>query len=562
MKIAQCYKEMLPQKFDLPVKQRVGEAAEMGKWLIEQMGHVSAQNRSWQMAKRIMVTAITWMVVSAAFGECVSSGRDFLERDTGDDFKPSLAYVDGCEEFRGPARGYAPGGWIVFKPEGLPNWHGAKACNSTLWELSRFSGGREQYKKRPPAGRVGTADIPLTDAMKADVRRFLEETRRNGGSLIVRIGYTWSEAVGCEPSDFDIVLGHVRDLSKIMADFDDVVVGIEAGIAGPWAEMHSSDYCKPDYMNRVLKTYCENLPERISILVRTPNYIASYAGRDVAGILDMLPFKDGDLRRFGMYNDGYLGIWWDYGTWAGQWKRERGCQLLKTFADHPYGGELAYVSLDWLEKNRERSGDLFDIGKWNIVKDWYETHLNYLRNVGDKKHSLCKFIADKTFRVETFRFEGMPDLKEYDGLDLHKFMIDHMGWRFILRDARLPKKLLRGKSARTTFVVENTGFGKLLLPSRAEAVLVSGTGDVSIAPVHMSGGDFSSLAGGEKRRFVAEFDVPKDAREGMCDLYLRIAAPLKDEKPGETPRRPVRLANAGMWNETQKANALGVVRIQ
>lgn len=31
MKIPQCYKEMLPQKFDLPVKQRVGEAAEMGK---------------------------------------------------------------------------------------------------------------------------------------------------------------------------------------------------------------------------------------------------------------------------------------------------------------------------------------------------------------------------------------------------------------------------------------------------------------------------------------------------------------------------------------------------
>ena len=505
------------------------------------------------MSTRMMfVRAVTGMAACVAFGGCASADCDF---------KPPISYVDGCEEFRGPARGYAPGGWVVFQPEGLPKWHGAKACNTTLWELSRFSGGREQKKKRPPEKRVGKADIPLTDAMKADVRRYLEETRRNGGSLIVRIGYTWSDSVGCEPSNFDIVLGHIRDLSKIMADFDDVVIGVEAGVAGPWGEMHSSDYCKPEYMKHILKTYCDNLPENISILVRTPHYIASYAGTDVAGTLGMLPFKDRDLRRFGMYNDGYLGTWWDYGTWSGHWKRERGCQLLKALGDHPYGGELAYVSLSWLEKNREKSADLFDIGKWNIVKDWYETHLNYLRNGGDRKHPLCKFIAGKTFRAETYRFEGMPELKEYDGLDLHKFMTDHMGWRFVLRDARLPKRMSRGMTARAVLVVENTGFGKLLLPSRTEAVFVSEKGNAFVTPVSMDGGGLSALSGGEKRRFTVKFDVPKSLASGTYSLYLRVSAPLKDEKPGDMPRRPVRLANAGMWNETLKANALGAVLV-
>ena len=219
------------------------------------------------------------------------------------------------------------------------------------------------------------------------------------------------------------------------------------------------------------------------------------------------------------------------------------------------------MSLDWLEKNREKSADLFDIGKWNIVKDWYETHLNYLRNGGDRKHPLCKFIAGKTFRSETYRFEGMPDLKEYDGLDLHKFMVDHTGWRFVLRDARLPTKMSRGKTACAVFVVENTGFGKLLLPSRTEAVFVSGKGEAFVTPVSMDGGDFSALSGGEKRRFTAKFDVSKNLKPGTYDFYLRVSAPLKDEKPGETPRRPVRLANAGMWNETQKANALGAVLV-
>jgi len=472
-----------------------------------------------------------------------------------------VSYEDGAETFTGPARGYAPGGWTVFKPEGLPKWHGAKAYNSSLWELSRFSGGRVQGKHPVPTNRVGGADIPLTDAMKADVRRYLEETRQNGGSLIVRLGYTWSDSCGCEPSDFDVVLGHVRDLSKIMADYDDVVVGVEAGVAGPWAEMHSSDYCKKEYMNPVLKTYCDNLSQDISILVRTAYYIDSFAETNTTGILNMIPFQSRDLQRLGMYNDGYLGTWWDYGTWAGNWKRERGCQLLSAFGDHPYGGELAYVSMDWLEKNCEKSADLLDTGKWNIVKDWYETHLNYLRNVGDKKHPLCAFIARKTFKVEDFRFDGMPELKEYDGLDLHKFMLDHMGYRFVVRDARLPKKLVRGKSALAALEVENTGFGKLLLPSRADVVFAS-EGVTNTAAVAFSGADFSSLAGGEKRRLAAKFVVPKDLKPGPCDLYLRVSAQLKDEKPGAMPRRPIRFANAGMWDDGLKANAFGKIEVR
>ena len=482
--------------------------------------------------------------------------------DAKDYFKPDIQYVDGAETFAGPARGYAAGGWTTFKPEGLPNWHGGAGFHSSLWELSRFSGGREQGGTRPPPERVGGADIPLTDVMKADVRRYLEETRQKGGTLIVRIGYTWSDKSGCEPADFDIVLGHVKDLAQIMADYDDVVVGVEAGVAGPWAEMHSSDYCKKEYMNRILRTYCDNLGGRISILVRTAYYLDAFAETDAVGSLSMLPFLDKDLKRFGMYNDGYLGTWWDYGTWAGEWKRELGCQLLDSIGrDNPYGGELAYVSMDWLEKNREKSGDLFDIEKWNIVKDWYSQHLNYLRNIGDRKHSLCAFIAKKTFSSDVYRFEGMPDLHEYDGIDLHKFMYDHMGYRFVVRDARLPKKLSSGKRSMLAFEVENTGFGKLLLPSRAEMLFVSGE-EVFASPVDTSKCDISSLAGAEKRRMAAVFVVPDDLKPGSYDLYLRFSAPLKDEAVGAVPRRPIRFANADMWNDELKANAFGKVEVR
>ena len=511
------------------------------------------------MNKSIAIVVLSAAVCAAQLG-CQSQAD--AAQNPKDYFRPDIPYVDGTNTFTGPARGYAPGGWTVFKPEGLPKWKGAKAYNSSLWELSRFSGGRVQGKHSVPTNRVGGADIPLTDAMKADVRRFLEETRQNGGSLIVRLGYTWSDKCGCEPSDFDIVLGHVRDLSKIISDYDDVIVGVEAGIAGPWAEMHSSDYCKKEYMNRVLKTYCDNLSQDISILTRTAYYIDAYAETNHVGILDMLPFQDKDLRRFGMYNDGYLGTWWDYGTWSGKWKRELGCQLLDSIGrDNPYGGELAYVSMDWLEKNREKSAELFYIEKWNIVKDWYQEHLNYLRNIGDRKHSLCAFIAKNTFESEKFRFDGMPDLHEYDGLDLHKFMYDHMGYRFVVRDARLPKRLKPDKRAMIGLKVENTGFGRLLLPSRAEVLLVSG-GKTFAAAVDGAKCDISSIAGAEKRSQLLLFTVPDDMKDGEYDIYLRFSAPLKDEQPGGMPRRPIRFANACMWNDELKANAFGKVEVR
>ena len=124
-----------------------------------------------------------------------------------------------------------------------------------------------------------------------------------------------------------------------------------------------------------------------------------------------------------MYNDGYLGTWWDYGTWAGDFKRERGVEMLKTFENHPYGGEMAYIGRDWLEKNM----GLFQLEKWNIVKEWYDTHLNYLRNIGERGHTLADFLTnDLVFDSKRYAFDGMPNLAEYDGQTMNKFVRDHL----------------------------------------------------------------------------------------------------------------------------------------
>lgn len=452
--------------------------------------------------------------------------------------RPDISFEDGAETIASnPARGCAGGGWITFKPEGLPNWHGQAGYHSSLWELSRFSGGREEKGKRPIPERVGTDDIPITDAMKADVRRFLTETREKKGTLIVRLGYTWSEQSGCEPADFEILLGHVRDLSKILAEFDDLVVGVEAGIAGPWGEMHSSAYCEAEYMNRILKTYFDNLGPRIPLLVRAPFYFTHFAGTDTEGLLKMLPFEDRYLKRMGMYNDGYLGTWWDYGTWARDFTRERGCQLLKATDHIPYGGEMAYVGKDWIAKNEGKCRDLFEPEKWNVVRDWYDVKLNYLRNISEGGHSLAEFLRDElVFDSKKWAFEGMPDLHEYDGKDMNQFLRDHMGYRFVIRDARVPARLRAGVKARLALDIENTGFGPLLLPTKTEVLI----GEKLCVPAQLD----LDIPGGTRRRVAASFEVPKGvALNGSENIYLRVLAPAA-----------IRFANRGMWNESLQAN--------
>lgn len=441
----------------------------------------------------------------------------------------AIAFTDSTESIEtNPARGCAGGGWVTFKPEGLPNWHGQKGYHSSLWELSRFSGGREQGGKRPPPERVGGKDLELTDAMKGDVRRFLEETRAKGGTLIVRLGYTWSEQQGCEPSDFDLVLRHIAELSDIMAGFPDVVVSVEAGIAGPWGEMHSSDYCKAEYMNRILKTYLAHLPESVGVLVRSPDYYRKLLDVPSADeVMAKLPFADPDFKRIGMYNDGYLGTWWDYGTWAGKFTRERGLELLNGCENLPYGGEMAYIDRAWLEKNRA----LFDLGKWNIVKEWYVTHLNYLRNIGEGGHTLADFLKkDLTFDSKTYAFDRMPDLHEYDGMDMNKFVRDHMGYRFVVRG-------IQG----ATVEIENTGFGILITETKTSMFLIQDGEAVEETPVAF---DWRQVKSGKKTycRFAAKF---KSRPEGDFQVGLKILAPS-----------PVRFANPGVWNEKLGVNVL------
>ena len=92
-----------------------------------------------------------------------------------------------------PGRGAAPGWWHVLKKSGNEAGSPSGFC-SWLWNIGAFSGGNEYKGKTPPPGVIGGEDLPLTEDALLAVSNTLVNARDNGAIMIVRFGYTSSNA--------------------------------------------------------------------------------------------------------------------------------------------------------------------------------------------------------------------------------------------------------------------------------------------------------------------------------------------------------------------------------
>ena len=420
-------------------------------------------------------------------------------------------FRDGCSALdANPARGAAPGGWHVLKPSGNEPGHPRGFC-SWLWNLGAFSAGNELYKGRPRPACVGGADLPLTADALAAVSNTLVNARANGAVMIVRFGYTSGEETGAEPASFDTLLGHVRALGGVLGAFPDVVLAVECGMTGPWGEMHSTYYREPEHVRAIGDAWLAALAPPTALLVRYPKWVLDYADQDVepflAAVADGTYYRRQPAqRRIGIFNDGYLGTDADYGTWRRhpRWMvRAQGVAYLEARRNVPYGGELAHIS-----PGEAAAVPLFDLARFNIVEEFYRTHLSYLRNIDTKRHNLAAHIGTLTL-THAYDFPGMPDLSEWYGCDLRTFMRTHMGYRFVIRGVAFPQGFVE-------LAIENTGFGHLLVKSAG--TLSSGS---TSAPIPL---DLRTLRPGETRTYRVA--LPKELPPGgPLALRLRLDTP-------------------------------------
>lgn len=170
----------------------------------------------------------------------------------------------------------------------------------------------------------------LDEAKLSVLDEAMHRIREAGLKVIFRAAYGFTDAdYRVDPADLALIRGHIAAISKALVTHAPWVFAVQAGMLGPWGEWHGSVHGNPPSLDArlaVVRTWLENLPEKILIQVRRPAFL-----RDMAV----------DLKRCGFHNDALLAMPNDMGTYAEPgWDRARELKWCETsLKGVPFGGE-------------------------------------------------------------------------------------------------------------------------------------------------------------------------------------------------------------------------------
>ena len=293
-------------------------------------------------------------------------------------------------------------------------------------DISEFSGQVNSDQK----------DKVLTQTVLDDLDKYLSDIKKQNKNAIIRFCYSpgFGNQKDKEPS-FSMIEQHIKQLSEILNKHLDTLTAIEAGMIGPWGEMHSSKIATEENKALVFKYWLENTKE-IPILARTPKAIFTYFNKNIDEMEKFQISKDNLGYRLGLFNDCCFSNENDVGTYS---NRERETKWLSTQNDHlPYGGEVCRENNINNLENCLPEMNLLSLSFLN-----YE----YNSNVITKKWKQLKYNSTL----------GSDSL--FYGVSGYDYIYSHMGYRLVIRSIDVNYK--KGGNFEMIINIENVGFGNL-----------------------------------------------------------------------------------------------------
>ena len=306
----------------------------------------------------------------------------------------------------------------------------------------------------------------LTEDALDVLQQTFDNIRNLGGHVIVRICYDpWYNGRSNVTPEHEWVLKHVKQLAPVLSKNTDVIVALEMGMHGAYGEMHSDTSITYDRVAEAVNLMLRNTPPELKILTRTGNYSAKVLGFDNWGVdfnidgdkfAEIAKAKGDTMYRVGMFNDGYLGTQYDYGTWGADCKtsicREEGVAWLEKYSiNTPYGGEALTTASGYQVINTPEF----------LAYEGFRTHTSYL-NI-QWNNNLIDSWKKTLFKQKDFDY----DPARVDSLTGFKYINDHLGYRFVLRESWLSDTVGDDHVLRAKIRVQNVGFGNLTRKMKA-----------------------------------------------------------------------------------------------
>ena len=324
--------------------------------------------------------------------------------------------------------------------------------SSNAWLSIDTTGGKRDTVR-------GVSQDLTEDALNV-LQTTFDNIRANNGFAIVRICYDpWYNGRSNVTPEHKWVMRHVEQLAPVLSKNTDVIVALEMGMHGAYGEMHSDTNITYDRVAEAVNLMLRNTPPELKILTRTGNYSAKVLGFDNWGVdfhIDGDKFKEiakakGDtMYRVGMFNDGYLGTQYDYGTWGADCAtsicREEGVAWLEKYGiNTPYGGEALTTANGYQVINTPEF----------LAYEGFRTHTSYL-NI-QWNNNLIDSWKKTLFKQKDFDY----DPARVDSLSGFKYINDHLGYRFVLRESWMSDTVGDDGILRAKLRIQNVGFGNL-----------------------------------------------------------------------------------------------------
>ena len=300
----------------------------------------------------------------------------------------------------------------------------------------------------------------LTEDALNVLQTTFDNIRANKGFVVVRICYDpWYNGRSNVTPDHEWVLKHVKQLAPVLSKNTDVIVALEMGMHGAYGEMHSDTNITYNRIAEATNLMLRSTPPELKILTRTGNYSAKVLGFDDWGVdfhidgekfAEIAKAKGDTMYRVGMFNDGYLGTQYDYGTWGADCKtsicREEGVAWLEKYGiNTPYGGEALTTAENYQVINTPEF----------LSYEGFRTHTSYL-NI-QWNNNLIDSWKKTLFNVKDFDY----DFERVDSLTGFKYINDHLGYRFVLRESWVTDTVGEDGIFKAKVRIQNVGFGNL-----------------------------------------------------------------------------------------------------
>ena len=425
----------------------------------------------------------------------------------------SNSFIESKESIKNPDQGYYSPIYITITPDTFVHkYDNDNNLFHLRCDISQFSSEVNSDKK----------DKKLTETALNNIDNYLKQLKSQNKNAIIR--FTYAPGYGSDKDkepDFSMIEEHIKQLSKIMNKYIDTLTAIEAGMLGPWGEMHSSKIATQENCAKVFKLWLENTKE-IPILGRYPRSLFTYFNKTVEEMANYTISKNDIAYRLGLFNDCFLSSDNDVGTYK---KRENEMEWISTINTHlPFGDE---VCKDYYLSDLE-----------NALPEMNYLSISYLNDQFNKSVTF-----DKWKNVKYNSTLGKDSL--FYGVTGYDYISAHIGYRFVIKS--IDVKYKKGGKFDLTINIKNVGFGNLLKTKKVDIIYANMTGGfISRNKVGVFKGENSIKVSGK----FLEKDH-QDYQVFIC-LYGSIE--------NNIVYYPIQFANDNIYNKNLTANLLFTIK--